>query len=94
MDSSARRWNRTIKRGDLLLGRLRRAALDGDPDRSAEKAMESRPSTVHMDTALDKLAEHPTAVASRRPWYRPPTALCRDRAPRGATESESGASSF
>ncbi len=43
--------------GDVLLGRLRRAALDGDPDRSAEDVMEPGPSTVRMDTALDKLAE-------------------------------------
>ncbi len=41
----------------VLLGRLRRAALEGDPDRRAEDVMEPGPSTVRMDTALDALAE-------------------------------------
>ncbi len=43
--------------GDVLLGRLRRAALEGDPDRRAEEAMEPGPSTVRMDAALDELAD-------------------------------------
>lgn len=43
--------------GDVLLGRLRRAALEGDPNRPAEEAMEAGPSTVRMDTPLDLLAK-------------------------------------
>jgi len=43
--------------GGLLLGRLRRAALDGDPAARAEDVMEPGPSTVRADTAPDKLAE-------------------------------------
>ena len=42
---------------DTLLGRLRRAALDGDPGASAEELMEGGPSTVWLDTATDRLAE-------------------------------------
>jgi Mg/Co/Ni transporter MgtE len=41
----------------VLLGRLRRAALEGDPERTVEQAMEPGPSTVRPDTAPDKLAE-------------------------------------
>ncbi len=43
--------------GDVLLGRLRRAALEGDPDRCAEDVMEPGPSTIRIDAALDALAE-------------------------------------
>ena len=43
--------------GDVLLGRLRREALEGDPHRCAEEVMEPGPSTVRVDTALDALAE-------------------------------------
>ena len=43
--------------GGLLLGRLRRAALEGDPAARAEDVMEPGPSTVRADTAPDKLAE-------------------------------------
>ncbi len=40
-----------------LLGRLRRAALEGDDEATAEAVMEPGPSTVRGDTRLDKLAE-------------------------------------
>ena len=40
-----------------LLGRLRKAALDGDPDAAAQLVMEAGPSTVRADTKLEKLAE-------------------------------------
>jgi CBS domain-containing protein len=43
--------------GGLLLGRLRRAALEGDPASRAEDVMEPGPSTVRANTAPDKLAE-------------------------------------
>ena len=43
--------------GGVLLGRLRRAALEGEPDRRAEEAIEPGPSTVRIDTALDALAD-------------------------------------
>ena len=40
-----------------LLGRLRRRALEGDPEASAEQAMEPGPSTVRLDTDAAELAE-------------------------------------
>jgi catechol 2,3-dioxygenase-like lactoylglutathione lyase family enzyme len=43
--------------GGVLLGRLRRAPLEGDPEVRAEAAMELGPSTVRIDMALRKLAE-------------------------------------
>ena len=43
--------------GDVLLGRLRRAALDGDPALAAEHAMEPGPSTVRADTPPARLRE-------------------------------------
>jgi CBS domain-containing protein len=52
----------------ILLGRLRRTALDGDPDRTAAAVMEPGPSTTRPDLApagiLDKLrrADLTTAV--------------------------------
>jgi CBS domain-containing protein len=43
--------------GGVLLGRLRRAALDGDPDAAAESVMEPGPSTVRADTSPWQLRE-------------------------------------
>ena len=40
-----------------LLGRLRRAALAGHPEATAESVMEPGPSTVRLDMAADELAE-------------------------------------
>lgn len=40
---------------NVLLGRLRKAALEGDPDARAEDVMEPGPSTTRPDTAPDKL---------------------------------------
>jgi CBS domain-containing protein len=42
--------------GDVLLGRLRRAALEGDPAATAEQVMEPGPSTVRPDTEVAALA--------------------------------------
>ena len=56
--------------GGVLLGRLRRAALEGDSEVPAANAMELGPSTVRIDTALDRLGErldrggHRTAVVT------------------------------
>ena len=41
--------------GATLLGRLPRAALEGDPDATAESAMSPGPSTVRPDLAVDEL---------------------------------------
>ena len=41
----------------VLLGRLRRAALEGDGDLTAEAVMEPGPSTIRPDTGLEPLAE-------------------------------------
>jgi CBS-domain-containing membrane protein len=43
-------------RGDVLLGRLRRAALEGDPAATAEGVMEAGPSTIRPDTEAAALA--------------------------------------
>jgi CBS-domain-containing membrane protein len=43
-------------RGGVLLGRLRRAALEGDPAATAEQVMEPGPSTIRPDTAPAALA--------------------------------------
>jgi Mg/Co/Ni transporter MgtE len=44
-----------LSNGGTLLGRLRKAALEGDPEAAAEAVMEPGPSTVRADTALDEL---------------------------------------
>ena len=43
-------------RDGTLLGRLRKRALDDDPDATAEQVMEPGPSTVRLDTEAAKLA--------------------------------------
>ncbi|MEN3281002.1 MAG: hypothetical protein V7607_2142 [Solirubrobacteraceae bacterium] len=43
-------------RGGVLLGRLRRTALEGDPAATAEEVMEPGPSTIRPDTAPAALA--------------------------------------
>src|SRR3954469_6865056 len=43
--------------GGVLLGRLRKAALEGDSDASAESVMEPGPSTVRADTPPAQLRE-------------------------------------
>ncbi len=44
-----------VSDGGVLLGRLRRAALEGDPEQRASAVMEAGPSTVRPDTPLDEL---------------------------------------
>ena len=41
----------------VMLGRLRRAALEGDPHLVAEEVMEPGPSTIRADSQLEPLAE-------------------------------------
>ena len=46
-----------VSAGGVLLGRLRRDALEGDPHVVAEAAMEPGPTTVRPDTVAGELAE-------------------------------------
>ena len=46
-----------VSPGRCLLGRLRRAALEGDPSLTAETVMEPGPSTIRADSPLEPLAE-------------------------------------
>lgn len=46
-----------VSGGGTLLGRVRRAALEGTPEATAEEVMEPGPTTTRPDTALDSLAE-------------------------------------
>lgn len=57
VESSPYGFALVVADGNILLGRLRRAVLEGDEDATAEVVMESGPSTVRIDTALDKLAD-------------------------------------
>jgi CBS domain-containing protein len=57
VEASRYRFALVVSEGGVLLGRLRRAALEGDPQRTAEEAMEPGPSTVRPDSAPSKLAE-------------------------------------
>ena len=42
---------------EVLHGRLRRSALEGDAAQAAEEAMDPGPSTIRADTSMDKLRE-------------------------------------
>ena len=44
-----------LSEGGVLLGRLRRAAFEGDLDQAASAVMEAGPSTVRADTPIDEL---------------------------------------
>ena len=46
-----------VSDGGVVLGRLRRSALEGDPDASAEAVMELGPSTVRPDKTAAEAAE-------------------------------------
>jgi predicted transcriptional regulator len=57
VDASPYGFAFVVSNGGTLLGRLRRSALQGDPEGRARDAMEPGPSTVRADTALDDLRE-------------------------------------
>jgi CBS domain-containing protein len=46
-----------VSPGGVLLGRLRKSALEGDPGATAEDVMEPGPSTVRPDSLLEPLVE-------------------------------------
>src|SRR5207244_1589615 len=49
VESSPYGFALVVSRDGVLLGRLRRSALEGDPQATAEAVMESGPSTVRAD---------------------------------------------
>jgi len=55
IDASPYGYGLVTSAGGVLLGRLRRSALDGDPAARAEEVMEAGPSTVRPNMAADKL---------------------------------------
>ena len=55
VDASPYGFAFVIAPGGTLLGRLRREALEADPDTRAEAVMEGGPSTVRPDLPLDQL---------------------------------------
>jgi CBS domain-containing protein len=57
VESSPHGFALVIAEGGTLLGRLRRAALEGNPQARVEDAMEPGPSTVRADASLDELRE-------------------------------------
>jgi Mg/Co/Ni transporter MgtE len=57
VEASPYRFALVVTEGGVLLGRLRRAALESDRQRTAGEAMEPGPSTVRPDTEPTTLAE-------------------------------------
>ncbi len=57
VESSPYAFAFVVSEEGVLLGRLRKAALGGDPDARAESVMEGGPSTVRADTSLEKLVD-------------------------------------
>jgi CBS domain-containing protein len=57
VEASRYRFAFVVSNSRVLLGRLRRAALEGDGDLTAEVVMEPGPSTIRPDTGLEPLAE-------------------------------------
>jgi CBS domain-containing protein len=53
--SSRYRFALVVATDHTLLGRLPRAALDGDPYQTAEQAMENGPATIRPHTPLDEI---------------------------------------
>ncbi len=50
-------WCLVLNDEDIVLGRLRSAALDADPDALVEDVMESGPTTTRPDVEVDTLTE-------------------------------------
>ena len=57
VEASHYRLALVVSEGGVLLGRLRCAALEGDPLRTAEEVVEPGPSTVRPDAVPSELAE-------------------------------------
>jgi CBS domain-containing protein len=57
VEASRFRFALVVSERGVLLGRLRRAALEGDPQRTSEEVMEPGPSTVRPDAVPSELAE-------------------------------------
>src|SRR6266487_1339393 len=55
VQSSRYRFALVVAADRTLLGRLRHAALNGDPDLTAAQAMENGPSTIRPHTPLDDI---------------------------------------
>jgi CBS domain-containing protein len=55
--ASRYRFAFVVSPGRVLLGRLRRSALEADGDVRADEAMEPGPSTIRADSALEPLLE-------------------------------------
>ncbi len=57
VESSPYAFAFVVSEGGVLLGRLRKAALDGGPDAQVGSVMEGGPATVRADTSLEKLID-------------------------------------
>jgi rhodanese-related sulfurtransferase len=57
VDASRYGFALVLDEQDVLLGRLRRSALEGDDAATAEQVMEAGPSTIRADTSLENLRE-------------------------------------
>src|SRR3954454_18120280 len=57
VEASRYRFAFVVSDSRVLLGRLRRAALEGDGELAAEAVMEPGPSTIRPDKGLEPLAE-------------------------------------
>jgi Mg/Co/Ni transporter MgtE len=55
--ASRYRFAFVVSPGRVLLGRLRRSALEAEGDARADEAMEPGPSTIRADSALEPLLE-------------------------------------
>jgi len=74
VDTSPYGFAFVVSDGGVLLGRLRREALQSDGHTLAEQVMEAGPSTVRADTPPAKLAERLPGRTSRPPSSATPKA--------------------